>query len=43
MVLHRRLPVCLSSDAHKPDQVGRDFSATWKRLVRMGFEEITGL
>ena len=43
MILHRRLPVCLSSDAHKPEQVGRDFSTTWKRLVRMGFEEVTGL
>jgi histidinol-phosphatase (PHP family) len=43
MILHRRLPVCLSSDAHKPEQVGRAFSATWQRLIKMGFEEVTGL
>lgn len=43
MLLHRRLPVCLSSDAHRPDHVARDFSATWQRLVKMGFEEVTML
>ena len=43
MILHRRLPVCLSSDAHQPDHVARDFTSTWQRLVKMGFEEVTGL
>jgi hypothetical protein len=43
MILHRRLPVCLSSDAHRPDHVAREFSATWQRLVKMGFEEVTML
>ncbi len=43
MLLHRRLPICLSSDAHKPEQVAREFSSTWQKLVRLGFEELTNL
>ncbi len=43
MLLERRIPVCLSSDAHKPEHVGREFSATWQKLTRLGFEQLTGL
>ncbi len=43
MILERRIPVCLSSDAHRPHEVGRDFSSTWQKLLNLGFEELTGL
>ena len=43
MMLHRRLPICLSSDAHRPEHLAREFSATWQRLLKMGFEELTQL
>jgi histidinol-phosphatase (PHP family) len=43
MILHRRLPICLSSDAHKPEHLTREFSATWQRLTKMGFEQLTNL
>ena len=43
MILHRRLPICLSSDAHQPQHVAREFSSTWQKLTRMGFEQLTGL
>jgi histidinol-phosphatase (PHP family) len=41
MLLHRRIPVCLSSDAHRPEHVGREFSAIWQRLIKLGFEQLT--
>jgi histidinol-phosphatase (PHP family) len=43
MILHRRIPICLSSDAHRPEHVAREFSATWQKLTRLGFEQLTGL
>ena len=43
MILQRRIPICLSSDAHHPEHVGREFSATWDKLVKIGFEQLTGL
>ena len=43
MILERRIPICLSSDAHNPDHVARDFGPTWRKLVGMGFEQITYL
>jgi histidinol-phosphatase (PHP family) len=43
MLLHRRLPVCLSSDAHRPEHVAREFSTTWQRLITLGFEQLTNL
>ncbi len=43
MLLERKIPICLSSDAHAPDQVGREFSSSWEKLARLGFDQITGL
>ncbi|MEI6046310.1 MAG: histidinol-phosphatase HisJ [Chloroflexota bacterium] len=43
MILHRRIPICLSSDAHRPEEVAREFSTTWEKLTRLGFEQLTGL
>ncbi|HEX2916682.1 MAG TPA: histidinol-phosphatase HisJ [Chloroflexia bacterium] len=43
MMLERRLPICLSSDAHQPGHVAREFSSTWDKLIKMGFEQLTGL
>lgn len=43
MILHRRIPVCLSSDAHKPQHVAREFSSSWQKLTRLGFEQLTHL
>jgi histidinol-phosphatase (PHP family) len=43
MILQRRIPICLSSDSHAPEHVAREFSATWQRLVTMGFERLTAL
>ncbi len=43
MLLHRRIPVCLSSDAHRPEHVAREFSSTWQRLIKLGFEQLTEL
>lgn len=41
MMLQRRIPVCLSSDAHRPHHVAREFSSTWQRLIALGFEQLT--
>ena len=41
MMLQRRIPICLSSDAHDPAHVARDFDSIWRKLVGMGFEQIT--
>ncbi len=43
MILERRLPICLSSDAHRPEHIAREFSATWEKLTRRGFEQLTQL
>jgi histidinol-phosphatase (PHP family) len=43
MILHRRIPICLSSDAHKPEHVAREFSSVWQRLSKLGFEQLTAL
>lgn len=43
MILERRIPICLSSDAHQPTHVGRDFAAIWQKLIRLGFEQLTNL
>jgi histidinol-phosphatase (PHP family) len=43
MMLHRRIPICLSSDAHRPEHVAREFSAIWEKLLKLGFEQLTGL
>jgi histidinol-phosphatase (PHP family) len=43
MMLERRLPICLSSDAHKPEHVAREFSSTWQKLIKLGFEQLTNL
>lgn len=43
MILQRRLPICLSSDAHRPNHVAREFSTTWQKLTAMGFEQLTNL
>jgi histidinol-phosphatase (PHP family) len=43
MILHRRIPICLSSDCHYPEHVAREFSSTWQRLIAMGFEQLSGL
>lgn len=43
MILQRRLPICLSSDAHRPNHLIREFSSTWQKLTTMGFEKLTNL
>lgn len=43
MILERRIPICLSSDAHQPDHVGREFSSVWQKLLKLGFEQFTNL
>jgi histidinol-phosphatase (PHP family) len=43
MLLQRRLPICLSSDAHRPEHVAREFSSSWEKLIRLGFEQLTEL
>ncbi len=43
MLLQRHIPICLSSDAHRPEHVAREFPATWDKLLKLGFEQLTGL
>ncbi len=43
MLLARRIPICLSSDAHRPEHVAREFSSTWQKLIKLGFEQLTML
>ena len=40
MILHRHIPICLSSDAHDPKHLSRQFSPTWQYLQSLGFKKL---
>lgn len=43
MMLHRNIPICLSSDSHQPEHIAREFPRTWERLQTLGFKKLTTL
>ncbi len=43
MILHRNIPICLSSDSHRPEHIAREFSSTWERLQTLGFRRLSTL